>query len=55
MLSVETMDLPLGQLLYDGSNIKKTTSWHSIMHYAVSNRLSYKAIEEFIDLIQVSS
>ena len=40
-------------LLYDGSSINKETSWYSIMNYAVANNLSYKAIEDLIQLIKV--
>ena len=51
---VRTKFIDDGQsLLFNGSTINTSTSWYSIMHYAVSNKLSYKAIEELIDLIKV--
>lgn len=40
-------------LLYDGSIINTSTSWYSIMYFAVSNKLSYKAIEDLIKLMKV--
>lgn len=39
--------------LYEGSKISATTSWYSLMHYAIINHLSYKAIEGLIALMQV--
>lgn len=41
------------QPLYEGSKICATTSWCSILQYALSNHLTYKAIEELLDLMQV--
>ncbi len=41
------------QLLYEGSAINTATSWYAMMHYAVSNRLSYKAIKDLITLMKV--
>ena len=43
----------LHTLLFDGGRINAATSWYSIMNYAVTNRLSYKAISDLLDLIKV--
>uniref|UniRef100_A0A1X7TMH1 Uncharacterized protein n=1 Tax=Amphimedon queenslandica TaxID=400682 RepID=A0A1X7TMH1_AMPQE len=39
--------------LYDGSKINVQTSWYAMMKYAMSNHLSYKAIEDLISLMQI--
>ena len=39
--------------LYNGSKINAQTSWYAMMQYAMSNHLSYKAIEDLISLMQV--
>ena len=40
-------------LLYEGSKIKAKTSLYVTMYYAISNGLSYKAIDQLISLIKV--
>lgn len=43
----------LSQPLYNGSAINADTSWCTVMHCAVKNKLPYSALESIIDLIQV--
>ena len=40
-------------LLYDGAAINAKSSWLAILNYAVSNKLTYRAIEELISLVSV--
>ena len=47
------IDRLLNDGLYLGASLSKTTSWYSIMYYAVSNHLSYKAVEDLIALMKV--
>ena len=39
--------------LYEGSSISTIASWYMMNQFAVSNRLSYKAMEDLIVLIKV--
>lgn len=43
----------LHTLLFDGGRSNADTSWYSIMNYAVTNQLSYKAISDLLDFIKV--
>uniref|UniRef100_A0A1X7V742 DUF4218 domain-containing protein n=1 Tax=Amphimedon queenslandica TaxID=400682 RepID=A0A1X7V742_AMPQE len=38
--------------LYDGSSISTSTSWYAMMHFAIANRLTYKAMNDLITLIK---
>ena len=39
--------------LFEGSRINARTSWYAMMQFAISNHLSYKAIEDLIAFMQV--
>ena len=39
--------------LYSGARINKDTSWCVIMHYAITNKITYKGIIDLLELIKV--
>ncbi len=49
MIGIKTFDSPL----YTGSPIGTDTSWCATLQYAVSNKLTYKAISGHLDLIKM--